>query len=68
MTLPAIQKPSERSINTCWKKWKREEKTDPQEKVLHSLFKERCPENTKSFQRSLMRSNDIMVWNPAFVK
>ena len=47
MTLPAIPKPNERSINTCWKKWKREEKTDPQEKVLHSLFKERYPENTK---------------------
>ena len=47
MTLPAIPKPNERRINTCWKKWKREEKTDPQEKVLSSLFKEWYPENTK---------------------
>ena len=47
MTLPAIPKPNERNINTCWEKWKGDEKNIVQEKVLCFLFKKRYPENTK---------------------
>ena len=47
MTRPEIPEPNEENINACWNEWKRWEKTGPQEKALHLLFKERCPENTK---------------------
>lgn len=47
MMLPAIPKPNERNINTYWEKWKGDKKNIVQEKILHFLFKERYPENTK---------------------
>jgi len=42
-----LQEPNERNINACWEKWKGDKKNIVQEKILHSLFKEKCPENTK---------------------
>ncbi len=47
MTRPEIPEPNEENINACWNEWKDDEKNIAQEKVLHFLFKEQCPENAE---------------------
>lgn len=47
MARPEIPEPNEENINACWNEWKDDEKNIAQEKVLHFLFKEQCPENAE---------------------